>query len=92
MQAAPKNGWSVLKHYEKECGRSLFGCGAVQHVGADSVRLGHSLRVWLGMVTAMAIVIEYYVPDKLRKRSEKWILPQQRGKIIPFPAQEKKSA
>lgn len=49
----------------------------------------HSLRMWLGMVTAMAIVIEYYVPDKFRKRSERWIPPEQSGKIIPFPAQER---
>jgi hypothetical protein len=44
MQAAAKNGWSVLKRYEKECGRSLCGCGAVQHVGAYSVRLGFRER------------------------------------------------
>jgi hypothetical protein len=43
------------------------------------------------MVTAMEIVIEYYVPEKFRKRSGKWILPEQRGKI-PFPVPEKKSA
>jgi hypothetical protein len=43
------------------------------------------------MVTAMAIVIEYYIPEKFRKQSGEWI-PPERGKIIPFPAQEKKSA
>ena len=37
------------------------------------------------MVTAMAIVIEYYVPETFRKQSGKWIPPEQRGKIIPFP-------
>ncbi len=46
----------------------------------------------LGMVTAMAIVIEYYVPEKFRKQSGKWIPPAQRGKIIPFSAPQKKSA
>jgi hypothetical protein len=46
----------------------------------------------MGMVTAMAKVIEYYVPDKFRKPSGKWTPPEQRGKIIPFPAMEKKSA
>ena len=40
----------------------------------------------------MAIVIEYYVPEKSRKQSGKWIPPEQCGKIIPFPAPEKKSA
>jgi len=44
------------------------------------------------MVTAMAIVIEYYLPEKFRKQSGKWIPPEQRGKIILFPAPEKKSA
>jgi len=36
--------------------------------------------------------IEYYVPEKFRKPSGKWIPPDQRGKIIRFPAPEKKSA
>jgi len=40
----------------------------------------------------MAIVIQVYVPEKFRKPSEKWIPPEQRGKVIPFPAPEKKSA
>jgi len=40
----------------------------------------------------MAIVIEYYVPEKFRKQSGKWIPPKQRGKIIAFPTPEKKSA
>jgi hypothetical protein len=44
------------------------------------------------MVTAMAIVIEFYVPEKFRRQSEKWIPPQQRGSIIRFPAPEEKSA
>jgi hypothetical protein len=44
------------------------------------------------MVTAMAIVIEFYVPKKFREQSGKWIPPEQRGRIIPFPAPEKKSA
>ena len=39
----------------------------------------------------MATVIEYYVPERLRKQSEKWIPPEQRGRIIPFPVLEKKS-
>jgi hypothetical protein len=46
----------------------------------------------LGMVTAMAIVIEYYVPKKFRKQSGKWIPPEQRGKVILLPAPGKKSA
>ena len=40
---------------------------------------------------AMAKVIEFYVPDKFRRRS-KWIPPKQRGKVIQFPALQKKSA
>jgi hypothetical protein len=52
----------------------------------------HPLRVRLGMVTAMAKVIEFYVPDKFRKQRGKRIPSEQRGRIIPFPAPEKKSA
>ena len=40
---------------------------------------------------AMAKVIEFYVPGKFR-RSGKWIPPRQRGKVIQFPALQKKSA
>jgi hypothetical protein len=36
-------------------------------------------------------VIEFYVPEKFRKQSGKWIPPDQRGTIIRFPAPEKKS-
>ena len=39
----------------------------------------------------MAKVIEFYVPDKFRQHS-KWIPPKQRGKVIQFPALQKKSA
>ena len=52
----------------------------------------HLLRVRLGVVTAMAKVIEYHVPEKFRKQSGKWIPPEQRRKVILFPALEKKSA
>jgi len=48
--------------------------------------------VRLEMVTAMAIVIEYYVPEKFQKQRGTWIPPEQRGKIIPFPMPERKSA
>lgn len=40
---------------------------------------------------AMARVIEFYVPGNFR-RSAKWIPPKQRGKVIQFPALQKKSA
>ena len=41
MQAAPKNGWSALKHYEKESGRTPCGCDVVQHVNGYSGKLGY---------------------------------------------------
>jgi hypothetical protein len=40
------------------------------------------------MVMTMAKVIEFYIPDGFRKQSGKWVSPEQRGKIIPFPAPE----
>jgi hypothetical protein len=43
------------------------------------------------MVTAMAKVIEFYVPEKFRKPSGKWRPPEQCGGTIPFPTPEKKS-
>jgi len=40
----------------------------------------------------MAKVIEYYIPERFRKKRKKWIPLDQRGKIIQFPVPEKKSA
>jgi len=39
----------------------------------------------------MAKIIEFYVPDRFRK-SGKWIVAEERGKLIPFQLQEKKPA
>jgi hypothetical protein len=39
----------------------------------------------------MAQIIEYYVPDRFKKKV-KWIPQEERGKIIDFPSDEKKSA
>jgi hypothetical protein len=39
----------------------------------------------------MAQVIEFYIPARF-KQKVKWIPPEQRGKIISFPADLKKSA
>jgi hypothetical protein len=39
----------------------------------------------------MAKVIDFYVPSKYRT-SGKWIPAENRGKLIPFPVPEKKSA
>ena len=32
----------------------------------------------------MAKVIEFYIPSSFRKKEAKWILPESRGKVIPF--------
>jgi len=39
----------------------------------------------------MAKLIEFYIPATFRKNG-KWIPPEQRGKIIEFPVEAKKSA
>jgi len=67
----------------------------VQHAGEYWAKRGYAITSAAsaaGMVTAMAKVIEYYVPEKFRKQRGKWIPPEQRGKVILFPAPEKKSA
>jgi hypothetical protein len=38
----------------------------------------------------MVMVTEFYVPEKFRKQCGKCIPPEQRGKIIPYPAPQKK--
>jgi hypothetical protein len=52
----------------------------------------HAVRVRLGVVTAMKNVIEYYISERFRKQSGRWIVPERRGKIVPFPTPQKKSA
>jgi hypothetical protein len=43
------------------------------------------------MVTAMAKVIEYYIPERFQKTA-RWVPPEERGKVIEFPVPKKKSA
>ena len=45
----------------------------------------HLLRMRLGMVTQMAIVIEFYVSEKVRKQSGKWISPEHAEGSFRFP-------
>ena len=40
---------------------------------------------------AVAKIIEFYIPSSFRKR-EKWVPPQNRGKVIEFSLQTTKSA
>jgi hypothetical protein len=40
---------------------------------------------------AMAQVIEFYVPDRFRKKV-RWVPTEQRGKVLEFPVPVKKSA
>jgi hypothetical protein len=40
---------------------------------------------------AMAQVIRFYVPDRFRKKV-RWVPSEQRGKVLEFPAEVKKSA
>jgi hypothetical protein len=50
---------------------------------------GKAVEEKAGMTVAK--VIEFYIPNKFRKRVE-WVSPEQRGKIIEFASPMKKSA
>ena len=39
----------------------------------------------------MAQVIEFYIPARFHKKL-KWVPPEERGKVIEFPAEVRKSA
>ena len=61
-----------------------------------SVRLGmaRSCAITIEPVkrgTDVAKIIEFYIPNNFRKR-EKWIPPQNRGKVIEFTVQTTKTA
>lgn len=40
----------------------------------------------------MAQVIEFYIPVGFSKKHKKWIPPADRGKVVVFPENTKKSA
>ena len=40
---------------------------------------------------AMTQVIEFYIPARFRKKVT-WVPPEERGKVIEFPAEIRKSA
>jgi hypothetical protein len=48
-------------------------------------------RPRMAKVIRMAKIIEFYIPINFRK-NDKWIPPQERGKIIEFSLPTKKSA
>ena len=45
------------------------------------------MRMRVGVVAVMAILIEFYIPDRHRER-RLWNPPEQRGKLIEFPSTE----
>jgi hypothetical protein len=40
----------------------------------------------------MANIIEFFVPERFRKKATKWIPRQEYGKVIPFTLPQKKPA
>lgn len=75
----------------RTCERSPCGCDLVRRLRRVRELAMRSRLVGMGMVTAMTIVIEYYIPENFRKQSRKSIPPEQRGKIILFPAPEEEA-
>jgi hypothetical protein len=54
-------------------------------------KLNETCLIALDRRVVMAQVIEFYVPAKFHKKV-KWVPPDQRGRMIEFPAEIKKSA
>jgi len=40
----------------------------------------------------MATIIEFFVPSSFRRKAQKWIRPEEYGKVLPFSLPQKKSA
>ncbi len=68
-------------------GANLLPCNAAVRLQARTSAMGVEKKV--GM--SMAKVIEFYIPNTFQKRVI-WIPPEQRGKVIEFCLQVKKSA
>ncbi|HZQ21358.1 MAG TPA: hypothetical protein VFA89_00880 [Terriglobales bacterium] len=40
----------------------------------------------------MEKVIVFYIPDSFRKKASKWVPAHQKGRLLTFPSETKKSA
>ena len=86
----------------------MKSCAPLADIGSDTLQPNPHLTKQLGRTPlavsrhkrgatavdrrmVMAQVIEYYIPARFRPKV-KWIPPEQRGKIIAFPTDLKKSA
>ena len=74
------------KRGAEHMGANLLPCNAAVPVASPDVGEGGKERG-----TIMAKVIEFYIPNTFRKKVI-WIAPEQRGKVIEFCLQVKKSA
>jgi hypothetical protein len=90
---AARSRATALGSISQQLARSEIVVSCTIQASAEQSRLRnrYPLRMRLGGSKAMAKVIEFYVPAKFRRRS-KWTPPKQRGKVIQFPALQKKSA
>ena len=52
---------------------------------------GNADSEWKAVNRVMAKVIEFYIPTRFQKKMA-WVPPQERGKVIEFYSQVKKSA
>jgi len=66
-------------------GANLLPWNAAVRLQARTSTIGE--KVWI----VMAKIIEFYIPNSFRKKVA-WIPPEQRGKVIEFCLEEKKSA
>jgi hypothetical protein len=75
-------------------GETQCGCDLVLYAVGFLEKPGCTIRFdanAVGSGRVMAKVIEFYIPDRFRKRGP-WTPPAQRGKVIEFPSTQKKSA
>jgi hypothetical protein len=72
------------------CGNCGYAIQFVVSAGGNGRVTGVSKKVGQ-KGTAVAKIIEFYIPNNFR-RKEKWIPPQNRGKIIEFGLPTRKSA
>ena len=66
---------------------NLLSCNAASPVASPD----HQTQIQNGRAVVMAKVIEFYIPNRFQKKVA-WVPPQERGKVIEFCSQVKKSA
>ena len=80
-----------MRFAKSSCENYGFAIPSVVSAGGSGKVMRSKQTGWAKKGAAVAKIIEFYIPSNF-KRKEKWIPPQNRGKVIEFSLQTRRSA